>query len=279
MLIVNTDVNTTRMQFHYRTHGQPGGLPLLLLHGSYGSSRWWESLFEVLPEEIYCVAPDLRGCGESEKANNGYAIEEQAEDIAAFVQAVNLRHFNLLAHSTSGAIAMEFALRYPDQAVTLILVDSVPVEGVFTPVDTLLLLEQMKHDRELLAQALAALMPTINPASQPAFTQWVADAQTMAQPAFTAIADSLNQWNRFSDAKHLTLPTLLLWGDQDTIVERDAITRTLIAIPGAANLEVLPNCGHSPMIEVPLLLAERVVEFITQDFVGFDEIRQSVEKE
>lgn len=53
-------------------------------------------------KQIYCVAPDLRGCGESEKANNGYAIEEQAEDIAAFVQAVNLRHFNLLAHSTSG---------------------------------------------------------------------------------------------------------------------------------------------------------------------------------
>lgn len=270
---------TEHLQFHYRTHGQPDGIPLLLLHGSYGSSRWWQPLFELMPEEIYCVAPDLRGCGQSERAESGYSIEEQAEDLAAFVRASGLWDFNLMAHSTSGAIAMEFVLRHPDLASTLLLVDSVPVEGVFTPIDTFMLLEQMKGDRALLSQALATLMPTINSERDLLFSQLLEDAISMAPAAFTAVAESLNRWNRFSDAKRITLPTLLLWGELDTIVPRDAMTRTLIAIPGAANLEVLPNCGHSPMIEAPMLLAERVIEFITQDFVGFEEIRHSVESE
>ena len=90
----------------------------------------------------------------------------------------------------------------------------------------------------------------------------------------TGATVALNQWNRFADGRSLRLPTLLIWGDQDVIVDRDATTRTLIAIPGANNLEVLHNVGHSPMIEAPELLVERITDFITEDFVGFEDVRR-----
>ena len=61
---------------------------------------------------------------------------------------------------SGGALAIEFALNHADQLNTLILVDSAPVEGVFTPLETLIVLEKLKTDRHLLRQALAALMPT-----------------------------------------------------------------------------------------------------------------------
>jgi branched-chain amino acid transport system permease protein len=249
---------------------------MLLVHGSYASSRWWEPLFAQLPDEIYAVAPDLRGCGASEQTETGYRIAEQAADLWALVQALGWERFDLVAHSSGGAIAMEFALNHPNQLNTLILVDSVPIEGVTTPLDTIFVLEQLKTDQALLRQALALLMPTFNP-TQPEhkqfFEQLVQDAADMAPAAFTAIAESLNHWNRFADAKQLTLPTLLLWGDEDTIVHRDGLTRTLIAIPGANNLEVLHGVGHSPMIEEPELLAIRILEFITQDFSEYEQVR------
>ena len=106
------------------------------------------------------------------------------------------------------------------------------------------------------------------------FNQLVTDAQQMAPAAFTAIAESLNHWNRFSDAKALTLPTLLVWGDQDHLVTRDAMTRSLIAIPGANNLEVMRGVGHSPMIEAPVGLAERLIDFMTEDYAEFEEVRE-----
>ncbi len=53
--------------------------------------------------------------------------------------------------------------------------------------------------------------------------------------------------------------------------------RSLIAIPGANNLEILRNIGHSPMIEAPVALAERIIDFITEEFDEFEEIRESVE--
>jgi pimeloyl-ACP methyl ester carboxylesterase len=105
--------------------------------------------------------------------------------------------------------------------------------------------------------------------------QLVDDAAQMAPPAFTALTESLSHWNRFADARQLTLPTLVVWGEQDEIVSREATTRTLIAIPGAANLEILRGVGHSPQIEAPLTLAEQIIEFIAEDFAEYGQVRST----
>jgi len=269
---------TRNLEFHYRQQGQADGLPVLFVHGSYGSGRWWEPLLALLPEEIFAIAPDLRGCGQSEKPNDGYTIETQAEDLWQFAQALGWQGFDLVAHSTGGAIAIELALTHPGLLRALILVDPVPVEGIFTPIETLMALEQMQHDAALLAHALALLMPTLDqtePQQAAFFAKLVDDAHGMAPAAFTAVAESLNHWNRLADAKRLTLPTLLLWGDQDAVVTRDTVARTLIAIPGANNLEILHGVGHSPMIEAPLVLAEKLIDFLSEDFGEFDQVRAS----
>jgi pimeloyl-ACP methyl ester carboxylesterase len=275
-------VVTPRMTFRCRTWGEDDGIPIMLLHGSFGTSRWWEGFATSLPEEIYSFAPDLRGCGGSSKTDSGYNIAEQAEDVASLVRALGWDDFNLVAHSSSGAIAVEYALNNQGTLSTLMLVDTVPVEGVFTPIDGYMLLEQMRSDRTLLAEAMALLMPQLaaaalrgEPAESTLFEALVDDAYNMAPAAFVGVARSLSQWNRFADARQLTLPTLLVWGDQDVIVDRAATTRTLIAIPGANSLEVMHGVGHSPLLEAPQRLAEIYVNFIVQDFAGSDAIRNS----
>ena len=52
-----------------------------------------------------------------------------------------------------------------------------------------------------------------------------------------------------------------------------AVVISVSTLPGAANLEVLHNVGHSPMIEAPVALAERIIDFITDDFDDFDNVR------
>jgi pimeloyl-ACP methyl ester carboxylesterase len=272
-------VQTSRLTFHYRTAGSADGVPMLLIHGSHASSRWWEPFFAILPDSIYAVAPDLRGCGQSSHSETGYEISDQAADLAAFVEALELSEFDLVGHGSGGAIAVEYALRHRERLHSLILVDSVPIEGAFSPLQALQILTQMRTDRPLLSKALAALMPTAPP---PTMTQGefdayfeliLEDAANMAPAAFTAVAEALSRWNRLEEAQQLTLPTLLVLGTQDIIVEREAATRSLLAIPGAANLEILRGVGHCPMIESPVVLAERIIDFITEDFDSFEEAR------
>jgi 3-oxoadipate enol-lactonase len=316
-------IATPRIEFHCRIAGDPNHMPLLLVHGSYATSRWWEPVMRLLDDGFYIVAPDLRGCGETWRLQNqlsagepnqhthdyknDYEIESQAVDLAALVDALGWDEFDLMGHSSGGAIAMEFALANPERVHTLTLLDSAPIEGVFTPVDMLMLLEQMREDRELLRNALAALMPTYptglnasaeesaddsaiesqEPASDPPandppahpagpefFEQLVEDATQMDPAAYTAVAEALNRWNRFTDADELTMPTLLIWGELDSVVDRDTTTRTLIAIPGANNLEVIRNVGHSPMLEAPVAVAERFIEFVTDDLDEYEQVRR-----
>lgn len=269
---------TERLLFHYREQGDADGLPLLLVHGNFGSSRWWTPLLALLPDAIHAVAVDLRGCGQSDKPDHGYDVEDQAADLAAFVDTLGWRDFDLAAHASSGAVAMQLALNRPGLARSLILIDSVPVEGAHTPLDALAVLVQMQTDRALLEAALHLLMPTLDRANAELgalFTQLVDDATQMAPAAFTAVAESLGRWNRLTEAKQITLPTLLIWGDEDNIVSREAMLRTLIAIPGANNLDVLHGVGHSPMLEAPLTLAEKIVTFMAEDDAQFDEVRAS----
>jgi branched-chain amino acid transport system permease protein len=277
--ITTHTISTNRLTFQYRCSGQEDGIPMLLVHGTYATSRWWEPLMRVLPDEIRAIAPDLRGVGGTDRSSTGYGIDQQAEDLAAFVDALGWQDFELVGHSSGGAIAIEYVLSFPEMARTLTLVDSVPIEGVFTPLDVYVLLTQMRHDRDLLSQALQLLMPSLdlsgnNPQALSYFQQLVDDALSMDPAAFTGVADALNQWNRFGDGRNLRLPTLLVWGEQDTIVDRESMTRTLLAIPGANNLEVLRAVGHSPMIEAPEILADRIIDFITEEFEDFEQVRQ-----
>lgn len=272
-------VQTARLTFNTRTSGSTDGVPLLLLHGSHATSRWWEPFFAILPDSIYAIAPDLRGCGQSTHSQDGYEIEDQAEDIAELVQSLALSDFDLVGHGSGGAIAIEYALRYSRRLRSLILVDSVPIEGAFTPLQGLQLLTQMRSDRSMLQKALSTLIPSAPPPTmsekefESFFERLVDDAASMAPAAFTAVAEALGRWNRLEEAHRLTLPTLLLLGTEDVIIERDAATRSLLAIPGASNLEILRGVGHSPMVESPVVLAERIIDFITEDFDSFEEAR------
>jgi branched-chain amino acid transport system permease protein len=198
--------------------------------------------------------------------------------VAALIDALGWTEFELVGHSSGAAIAVEYTLAHPAQVRTLALIDPAPIEGVFTPLEGYVLLERLRHEPDLLRQALASLMSTLDvdaPDLRPFFDQLVTDAQQMAPAAFTATADALGRWNRFAEGRALTLPTLVVWGDQDPIVDRDAVTRTLIAIPGANRLDVMRGVGHSPMLEAPVALAELLIEFITEDYDEFDAIRHS----
>ncbi len=269
-------LTTGRLTHFLRTFGAADGIPVLLLHGSYATGRWWERFAAALPEQFYAVAPDLRGCGGSEHTAAGYEIESIADDVAALAAALEWQEFHLVGHSTGGAVAMEFALRHQELLSSLTLIDTAPAEGVFTPLDTYLLLERMRTDRELLAAALSLLMPSFDRSTAENgvfFDRLVDDAAAMAPAAFTETARSLTQWNRFADVRRLGLPVLLLWGDQDTIVGRESTTRTLLSIPGARNLEVLRNTGHSPHIEAPQAVADRFIEFILTAHDGWTDLR------
>ncbi len=269
-------IDTERGRIHYRE--RPGQTPVLLfLHSNLGSSRWWEPLLASLPEGWRGLAYDAIGYGDSERPEGleRYSVPARLRDLIAFIDALDLTQMHLVAHSTAAPVAIEYALLAPERVVTLTLVGPPPATGVQTPKEAYPLLERMISDREMLTTMLSASAPHLDRES-PEFAQYLADAATLAPLTLSAIARGLDAWKPGDRLRRLTLPVMIVRGEDDIMLEEKDAHLTLLAIPGAGNLEILHGAGHSPMLETPDGLAELLITFIAEDWDDFEAIRDSV---
>ena len=270
-------IDTNRGRIHYIENS--GEAPtLLFLHGNLGSSRWWKGVFEHMPESWRCIAYDAIGHGASERPEGleRFSIPARLRDLIAIITELNLERLHLVAHSTATPVAIEYALLAPGQVETLTLIGPVPATGAQTPEEAYPLLERMGTDRNLLADALQASAPHLNRDSAE-FMAYLNDAASLDPLTLPAIARGLDAWRPGDRLNRLTLPVMIVRGEDDIMLEEKEAHLTLLSIPGAGNLEILSGAGHCPMLETPKGLAELLITFIAEDWADYDAIRRSVE--
>ena len=271
-----TFMTSDRGRFHYRE--RTGDAPtLLFMHGNLGSSRWWEPVLTRLPAGWRGIAYDAIGYGKSDHPGGleRYSIPARLRDLIAVIDALALERVHLVAHSTATPVAMEYALMAPERVVTLTLVGPVPASGVQTPQEAYPLLERMVSEPEMLTEALHASAPHLD-ATSPEFSRYLDDAATLDSLTLPAIARGLDAWKPGDRLRRLTLPVMIVRGEDDIMLGEKEAHMTLLAIPGAGNLEILHGAGHSPMIETPDGMTELIIAFIAEDRDDFEIIRKSV---
>jgi non-heme chloroperoxidase len=92
---------------------------ILFLHGWPGNHHLFEYQFNRLPKYGYrCIGMDIRGFGKSDKPFSGYDYDTLADDVRGVVEALGLRDFTLVGHSTGGAIAARYMGRYQGYGVS-----------------------------------------------------------------------------------------------------------------------------------------------------------------
>lgn len=117
-------VETDRLKTCVLTAGKAGNPPILFLHGNASASTIWEEMMLELADEYYCIAPDLRGYGQSDPerlidATRG--MMEWVDDLKALVDELGIEQFHLAGHSLGGSVCWgavaEFGVRI--KSVTL----------------------------------------------------------------------------------------------------------------------------------------------------------------
>lgn len=267
-------LQTPRGRFFYRqaTGHDP---TLVFLHGNLGSSAWWRPVLDLLPAGWRGLAFDAVGSGHSEGSDrlDRYAISAQVLDLAGCVTALGVERFHLVAHSTSTPVAVEYTLAHPDRVIDLVLVGPTPVSGVITPPEAYALLEKLSAESELAAAAIHASAPALDPAAD-GFRRLVDDALGISPLALAATARSLDAWQPEGRMRQLTLPVLLIRGENDIMLSEEEAEQTLLAIPGANNLEIFHGVGHSPMLENPQGFVHSLISFVTEDWGYYEDLRR-----
>jgi pimeloyl-ACP methyl ester carboxylesterase len=237
--------------FEISDEGRPPGWPLLLIHGAGAEHRFWpEELRHLTSSQV--LAPDLPGHGDSPGPAAG-SIIESATRLRQWLREIGLGPTILVGHSMGSAIALEFALHWPEEVAGLVLVGS----GVRLPVNPWLL--QATAETDLLPQAIAKITQWSFARQAPqALSDWVTERTMAAAPGVLhrdlAACDAFDAEARLPQ---LCLPALVLCGQEDRMTPPPASLALAEAIPNA-ELEFIADAGHYVMLEQPTAVERRL---------------------
>lgn len=200
---------------------------ILFLHGWPGSHKLFEYQFNKLPELGYrCIGLDTRGFGDSDKPFDGYDYNTLADDVRCVVEALGLKDFTLLGHSTGGAIAARYMGRHRGYGVSkLVLVAAAAPSLIKRPNfpygadrdGIMQIIEDTYNDRPQMLRDFGNKF-FFQHITQ-AFSDWF--FQLGLQAAGWATAKIAQTWIRevlFDDLKAICVPTLIIQGIHDKIV-------------------------------------------------------------
>lgn len=233
-------------------HRSGAGPPLVFVHGLFGLVEHWQFQLSVFATDIDLIAYDLRGSGRSSKPiAETYPIEQHARDLAEVLGHLEVdAPAVVVGHSMGSCVALAFALAHPDRVQGLVLID-----GFGRGEHCLVGFEQMRES----VSSKKTLVPLFKRVSFGASFRWHPQGDAIATwcaeeacklplEAIFASARGFSAFNALDRLGEISVPTLVVVGDQDWSCPLDPSSRALADGIPDTELSVL-HCGHFPMLE------------------------------
>lgn len=234
----------------------------MLLHPFPFSRDLWSGILPALSASRRVIAVDARGFGESALAP--YAIADLADDLAALLEALDVKRATVLGMSMGGYTALAFAARHASRLSALVLADTRAAAD--TPE------ARAKRDEALATiQARGAdayldgsLGKMLSPGAPAPLQARMRDAAVPRANALTAALEALrDRPDRTAELPTIACPTLLLCGAEDQVTPAAEMKRMSDAIPGARYVE-LGGAGHLAHLEAPEPFGKAVNGFLAE---------------
>lgn len=250
---------------HYETTG--AGQPLVFIHAGIADRRMWETQVEPFATQFQVVRYDMRGFGQTPIVAGQYA---HYEDLHGLLAHLGIEQAVLVGCSKGGAVALDFALAYPEMVKALVLV-AAAIHGFRVEADPL------PQEAALEAADEAGDLPLI---SELEVQIWIDGGRNPEQidPALRKLVYEMNLIALQNEALELgeevklepaaafrlaeiTVPTLALIGDRDIPASMQRYEHLIHHIPHAQKA-ILTDAAHLPNMEHPDIFNRLVLEFL-----------------
>jgi pimeloyl-ACP methyl ester carboxylesterase len=268
-------INWNGCELHYTESGS--GFPILMIHGFGGSNRDFYLLDSLLNNKYRVIRVDLPGFGLSDfpqqDTTGSDFIEVYNNYFNFLLDTLHLDSFYVMGNSLGGMIAWHLERHHPNRVKKMVLFNSAGYD----------MKEVMKSANAHLLQYKAVQM--ILKKGIPKFFVKQGIKRVVNNPS-TISADKIQRvytfWNREGNMQHLinmansktfvdqnlikqvACPTLIVWGNNDKIVNVKYAHRFHADIKGSREI-IYDNCGHVPMLENPLQVSRDVLQFLQEN--------------
>jgi pimeloyl-ACP methyl ester carboxylesterase len=235
---------------------------VLALHGWFGSARGWGSLPDYLDRAAYTyVFMDLRGYGGRQQVAGDFTMEEAALDAVALADELGWDRFSLIGHSMSGQAIQHVRLHAPGRVRKLVGLNPVPATGIPFDDDGWALFSGAATSRDNRAAIIDfSTGGRLTSTFIDQVVQHSLDNSTVG--AFGQYLESWAKTDFSGQVRGNQAAVKVIVGEHDPALSAQLMEQTWLAFYPHAELEVLANAGHYPMLETPVALATSIEEFL-----------------
>jgi pimeloyl-ACP methyl ester carboxylesterase len=252
------------------------GEPVVLLHGIPTWGYLWHLLLPPLAGSYRIYLPDLLGFGYSDK-RDGFdrSIARQAEAIDAWMEKVGIKQATIVGHDIGGGVALRLAVSFPRRVARLCLMNSVCYDS--WPIEAVLQFGHPETRRRLSAWTATLLLKQalkIGFASSPSadlldglLAPYATEAGKLSLIRDAVALDTNQTMEMIPALQRMTVPTLILWGEEDRFQPVEYGERLAWDIPGARLIRI-KQARHFVMIDRPNEVRDHLFRFLGSRLPG-----------
>jgi len=268
-------VKTLRVNGYDMAYVERGeGKPLILVHGALSDYRTWLPLMAELSETNRTIAISLRHYYPEkwDGKDNDLTMQQHADDLAAFIKALQLGPVNLLGHARGAVVSMMVASKHPELVSNLVLAEPVPLKTMM-PNNPRTKKQLAKRDA-VIEKAMKHYQQGDPEGGLKLFVEYLA-----GPGAWDATSDTRrrtlqdNSWTQLSsvsdvetpfrceNAGKISSPVLLIGGDRSNTIFSQMNSAVQSCVKNA-NTAMIGNAGHFMYSNNPTAFVFEVQEFI-----------------
>lgn len=261
-------VRINDVNIYYESHGN--GFPLVFAYGLGGNTGMWAGQIDAFAQHYRFIVWDPRGHGKSESPphREQYGQQLSAEDLYGLLNHLGIEKAYVGGLSMGGGIAARFAVTHPERVEALLIIDSASASGL--PMSAAMRAMRQKtielaetQGMEAVADYAIETNPNLrtqaagSPEARQRLRRMFLDLHpTGYANTIRALIEGAFPTEQLST---LTMPTLVLVGEEDPALEAARLTHD--KIPGS-QLVILPNAGHLSNLDCPEAFNNSVLVFL-----------------